>query len=163
MASDSIVFPVHLDAARVLELDGRTWFRRPEFHVTTFTPDDLAAATGIDEDVLADAGERHRVALEAVRPIRFDGRVAHVRAGDGRETLVAFCAVEGLPAVFDRLAAAVGRALPYPPTHVTLYTILPGMKGIGLATDAAVAARATPLGPAAAATVLGSLRRFAGA
>lgn len=152
------MFPVALEAPEVVEVAGRTWYRRPEFHVTTFIPDDLAAATGIDEATLAAAAEAERDELEAVRPIRFDGRVAHVRAEDGRETLVAFCDVGGLEPVFARLSARVGRELPRPPTHVTLYTAAPGMKGIGLATPDDVRQRAEALPDQQAAVVLRTVR-----
>jgi hypothetical protein len=76
-----------------------------------------------------------------------------VHAEDGRHTLVAFCDVAGLEDVYRRVSAAVGRVLPVPPTHVTLYTSQAGMKGIGLSTAAHVAARATPLPEADAAVV----------
>jgi hypothetical protein len=150
---ESHVFPVELDVPEGLHVAGRDWFRRPEFHVTTFTPGDLAEALDVDEAALVRAGARHADELTQRRDIRFDGRVARVHADDGRETLVAFCDVVGLDDVYERLSAEVGRSLPLPPTHVTLYTSQPGMKGIGLSTAAAVAAHATAL-PAADAAVL---------
>jgi hypothetical protein len=149
----SYVFPVELEAPERLHLAGRDWFRRPELHVTTFTPADLADTFDVDEAALVRAGARHRDELTQCRDIRFDGHVARVHADDGRQTLVAFCDVAGLDVVYERLSASVGRALPVPPTHVTLYTAQPGMKGIGLSTAAAVAAQATTL-PAADAAVL---------
>jgi|SRR4051794_1386403 hypothetical protein len=156
---ESLVFPVELDLPACLHVAGRDWFRRPELHVTTFTPDDLAVTFDVDAAALLRAGEQHRDELTRRRDIRFDGRVAHVHADDGRETLVAFCDVAGLDAVYRRLSAAVGRPLPVPPTHVTLYTSQPGMKGIGLSTAAAVAAHATPLPAADAAPLRRHLRQ----
>jgi hypothetical protein len=155
---ESLVFPVALDLPEVVQVRGRAWYRRPELHVTTFIPDDLAAATGIDEATLAAAAGAERPELEAVRPIRLDGRVAHVRAADGRESLVAFCDVDGLEAVFARLSARVGRELPRPPAHVTLYTAAPGMRGIALATGDDVRERAELLPEDEAAVVLRTLR-----
>ena len=145
---ESLVFGVELDLPERLRLAGRDWFRRPEFHVTTFTPGDLADAFDVDAAALLDAGERLRDALTRRRSIRFDGRVARVDDPDGRRTLVAFCHVDGLEDVYSRLSAAIKQPLPVPPTHVTLYTSQPGMRGIGLSTSAAVAAQATPLPPA---------------
>ena len=142
---ESLVFPVELDLPERLHIAGHDWFCKPEFHVTTFTPRDLAATFDVDAEALQQAGARHRDELTRRRRIRFDGRIAHVRAEDGRRTLVAFCDVPGLDDVYRRLSAAVGRSLPVPPTHVTLYTSRPGMKGIGLSTAADVAERATPL------------------
>jgi len=153
-AGESLVFPVALDVPASIHVDRREWFRRPEFHVTTFAPDDLAEAFGIDVAALLAAGEDHRDELTRNRAIRFDGRVARVQAQDGRRTLVAFCDVAGLDAVYRRLATAVGHALPVAPTHVTLYTSQPGMKGIGLSTAAQVGARATLLPDGDAAAVL---------
>jgi hypothetical protein len=144
----SLVFSIELDLPERLHVAGRDWFRRPELHVTTFTPGDLAEAFDLDVAALRRAGARHRDELTQRRDIRFDGRVARVHAPDGRQTLVAFCDVAGLDDVYRRLSAAVGRSLPVPPTHVTLYTSQPGMQGIGLSTAADVAAQATPL-PAA--------------
>ena len=141
----SLVFGVELDLPERLHVADRDWFRRPEFHVTTFTPGDLAAAFDVDAAALLRAGEQQRDELTRSRSIRFDGRIARVHAPDGRQTLVAFCDVAGLDGVYRRLSAAIGRSLPVPPTHVTLYTSQPGMKGIGLSTAAAVAAHATPL------------------
>jgi hypothetical protein len=137
---------------------GRRWFRRPELHVTTFIADDLAEATQLDEDVLVAAAGRLRDELTAVRPIGFDGRVAQARHPDGRRTLVAFCDVDGLEDIYARLSKLVGKSLPRPPTHVTLYTAQPDMKGIGLATEAAVRALTEPLAPADAAAVLRPIR-----
>jgi hypothetical protein len=148
---ESLVFPVELDLPERLHVAGRDWFRKPELHVTTFTPGDLADTFDVDAGALLRAGEQHRDELTRRRNVRFDGRVARVDADDGRRTLVAFCEVAGLDEVYRRLSAAVGRSLPVPPTHVTLYTSQPGMKGIGLSTAAAAAAHATPLLPADAA------------
>jgi hypothetical protein len=156
---ESLVFPVEVDVPERLHVAGRGWFRRPELHVTTFTPGDLAGAFDVDAGALLRAGEQHRDELTRCRDIRFDGRVAHVHAADGRQTLVAFCEVAGLDEVYRRLSAAVGWSLPVPPTHVTLYTSQPGMKGIGLSTAAAVAAHATPLPAADAARLRRHLRQ----
>jgi hypothetical protein len=150
---ESLVFPVELNLPERLYVAGQDWFRRPELHVTTFTPGDLADAFDVDAAALLDVGARHCNELTRSRSIRFDGRVARVHAEDDRQTLVAFCDVAGLDDVYRRLSAAVERSLPVPPTHVTLYTSQPGMKGIGLSTADDVAAQATPL-PAADAAIL---------
>jgi hypothetical protein len=144
----SLVFPVELDLPERLCVAGRDWFCKPEFHVTTFMPADLADAFDVDAAALLAAAARYRDELTQRRSIRFDGRIACVQAEDGRQTLVAFCDVAGLDDVYRRLSAAVGRSLPVPPTHVTLYTSQPGMKGIGLSTSADVAAHAKPLAAA---------------
>ncbi len=154
---DSLVFPLALRLPERVDVLGRTWFRRPELHVTTFAPGDLAEATGLDADVLLALGEEHEADLTRPRRVDFDGRVARVEHDD-RATLVAFCRVDGLPDVYRRMAEAIGRAIPLPPTHVTLYTARPGMEGIGLNTHAQVAARATLLAERDAAAVLAPLR-----
>lgn len=156
--TESLVFPVALEAPQEVQVAGRRWFRRPEFHVTTFNRDDLAAATGIGAQKLAAIAEQLHDELTMVRPIRFDGRVAAVRDAAGRQTLVAFCAVDGLEEVYVRLSALAGRALPRPPTHVTLYTARPGMDGIGLSTQTDVDAKTVALAAADAHHVLAGLR-----
>ena len=156
--SDPLVFPVAIEAPAEVHVAGRRWFRRPELHVTTFSPEGLASATGLDVDMLTLIGERLCDELTAVRPIRLDGRVSVVSDIDGRRTLVAFCDVEGLEQVYERLSAIAGRELPRPPTHVTLYTAQPGMGGIGLSTAADVAAKAVALQRTAAAKVLADLK-----
>jgi hypothetical protein len=153
---ESLVFPIELELPRCLHVAGRDWFCRPEFHVTTFTPGDLAEAFDVDVAALLHAGEQRRDELTRSRSFRFDGRVARVHVRNGRQTLVAFCDVAGLDDVYRRLSAAVGRTLPVPPTHVTLYTSQPGMKGIGLTTAQDVSAHAVPLPEADAAI----LRRY---
>jgi hypothetical protein len=153
---ESLVFPVELELPGCLHVVGRDWFRTPELHITTFTPSDLADAFDVDAAALLHAGEQHRDRLTRSRSFRFDGRIARVRAQDGRQTLVAFCDVAGLDDVYRRLSAAVDRTLPVPPTHVTLYTSQPGMKGIGLSTAEDVSARAVTLPEADAAV----LRRY---
>ncbi len=155
---ESLVFPVALEAAEEVQVVGRRWFRRPEFHVTTFNPEDLAAMTGMAARQLADiAGQLHDE-LTTERPVRFDGRVSAVADADGRRTLVAFCDVDGLEQVYVRLSALAGRELPRPPTHVTLYTAQPGMGGIGLTTEAEVQAKAVALPAADARKVLRAVR-----
>jgi hypothetical protein len=156
---ESLVFPITLDLPGRLHVGDRDWFCRPEFHVTTFMPADLADALDVDAAALLRAGERHRDELTRTRSIRFDGRIARVQAEDGRQTLVAFCDVDGLDDVYRRLSAAAGRPLPVPPTHVTLYTSQPGMKGIGLSSAADVGALAVPLAEADAAVVRRHLLR----
>jgi hypothetical protein len=156
--AESLVFPVSLDVPAEVHVGGRRWYRPPELHVTTFTPDDLAQATGLPVAELVRIGERLRDELEAERPLRFDGRMAEVGAEDGRRTLVAFCDVDGLRAVYERLSALAGRELPQPPTHVTLYTAQPGMGGIGLTTRADVEAKAVPLPAGDAQRILAALR-----
>jgi len=91
--------------------------------------------------------------------VRFAGRVARAWADDGRETLVAFCDVEGLAELYETLSAVAGRALPPPPAHVTLYTATPGTGGIGLATEEQASRQTEPLAPDDAAAVLASIRR----
>ena len=153
-SGESLVFPVALYVPATVHVEGREWFRRPELHVTTFTPDDLADALEVDLAVLRAAGDAERDELTRSREVRFDGRVARVEAPDGRRTLVAFCDVDGLAGVYLRLSEAVGRPLAVPPTHVTLYTSAPGMKGIGVSTAAQVDACTTPLRGADAAALL---------
>ncbi|MBW3606785.1 MAG: hypothetical protein KY463_00265, partial [Actinobacteria bacterium] len=48
---------------------------------------------------------------------------------------MAFCDVDALEQIYGRLSTLAGRALPRPPTHVTLYTAQPEMDGIGLGTQ----------------------------
>ncbi|MDP8908605.1 MAG: hypothetical protein M3N47_05705 [Chloroflexota bacterium] len=155
---ESLVFPVALEAPEEVQVAGRRWFRRPEFHVTTFNPDDIAAATGISAQKLAEIAEQLHDELTMARPIRFDGRVSAVVDPDGRQTLVAFCDVNGLEQIYARLSALAARALPRPPTHVTLYTAQPGMGGIGLSTQADVDAKTVALPAADARNVLAGLR-----
>ena len=156
--TESLVFSVALEAPAEVQVAGRRWFRRPEFHVTTFDPDDVAAGTGIDGQRLAAIAEQVHDELTMTRPIRFDGRVSAVADPDGRQTLVAFCDVAGLEAIYVRLSARAGRALPRPPTHVTLYTAQPDMAGIGLSTQADVDAKTVALPAADAQNVLAGLR-----
>ena len=160
--TESLVFPVALHAPAEVHVAGRRWFRRPEFHVTTFNPEDLAAAADIAAKKLAAIAEQLHDELTMARPIRFDGRVSAVEDPDGRRTLVAFCDVDGLEEIYARLCALSGRALPRPPTHVTLYTAQPGMDGIGLSTQADVDAKAVALPAADALDVLAGLRSALG-
>ena len=122
---ESLVFPVELAMPKELIVDGCRWYSRPEFHVTTFTPSDLADALGVDERVLLVVGESRRPELTRCRTIAFDGRVARLEGGDGGRTLVAFCDVEGLDAVYSLLDADVRQSLERPTTHVTLYSRSP--------------------------------------
>ena len=156
--TESLVFPVALEASEEVHVAGRRWFRRPEFHVTTFNPEGLATATGLRAQRLAEIAEPLHDELTTARPIRFDGRVSAVVHPDGRQTLVAFCDVDGLEEIYARLSALAGRALPRPPTHVTLYTAQPGMDGIGLTTQADVDAKTAALSAADAHHVLAGLR-----
>ena len=158
LVTESLVFPVALDAPEEVQVAGRRWFRRPEFHVTTFDPGDLAAATGVGSEKLVEIAEPLRGELTMARPIRFDGRVSAVVDPDGRRTLVAFCHVDGLEDTYVRLSALAGCTLPRPPTHVTLYTAEPDMEGIGLSTQADVDAKTAALPPADAHNVLAGLR-----
>ena len=156
--TESLVFPLALEAPEEVQVAGRRWFRRPEFHVTTFNRDDLAAATGIGTQKLSEVAEQLHDELTMTRPIRFDGRVSAVVDPDGRQTLVAFCDVDGLEELYVRLSALAGRELPRPPTHVTLYTAQPDMDGIGLSTQADVDAKTVALPAVDAHNVLAGLR-----
>ena len=151
------MFPVALQAPEEVHVVRRRWFRRPEFHVTTFNPQDLAAATGLDAQELARIGAQLNAELTAARPLRFDDRVSAVSDDDGRRTLVAFCDVDGLEQTYERLSALAGRELPRPPTHVTLYTAQPGMEGIGLSTQRDVEAKTVALPATEAKKVLAAI------
>lgn len=157
--TDPLAFPVALEAADEVQVAGRRWFRRPEFHVTTFNPEDLAAATGLAAQLLADLGEQLHDELTAARSIRFDGRVSVATHADGRATLVAFCDVDGLEETYEQLSSRAGCELPRPPTHVTLYTVQPAMGGIGLSTQADVERQTVALPAADAKKVLAAVRR----
>ena len=90
---ESLVFPIKLDLPGCLHVAGCDWFCRPEFHVTTFTPRDLAEALAVDVEALLHAGEQRREELTRRRASGLTGALARVHAEDGRQTLVAFCDV----------------------------------------------------------------------
>jgi hypothetical protein len=78
---ESLVFPIELELPGCLHLVGRDWFCTPEFHITTFTPGDLADAFDVDAVALLHAGEQRRDGLTRSRSFRFDGRIACPRPG----------------------------------------------------------------------------------
>jgi hypothetical protein len=98
---ESLVFPIKLDLPGCLHVAGCDWFCRPEFHVTTFTPRDLAEALAVDVEALLHAGEQRREELTRRRVSGLTGALARVHAEDGRQTLVAFCDVAGLDDVLE--------------------------------------------------------------
>jgi len=153
-SSETIIAPIDLNVAAKVQVGGQSWFRRPEFHVTTFTPDDLAEATGVPEDILVQASQKFREELSSVRGVAFDGRVACAARSDGRRSLVAFCLAPGLDEIYEKISVAVGSNIPPPITHITLYTVQPQMKGIGLTTAAQVEAYTTMLAEDEASAVL---------
>lgn len=125
--------------AAPLRLDGIAFVPKRELHVTL-----VGRALGA---AVRDAGLR-AMALSACAGL--DWRFVRLHAwlrlekragGRRRHSIIELVDLPAMAALHARLGAALGRALPVPPTHVTLYTA-GDERGIGVP-DAAMLARCT--------------------
>lgn len=154
-ANGSLILP--LDDALPMQpvhVDGRTFAPKPELHVTL-----VGTALGAElADVLGDRLEAAtRPAFEALDwRLRRTGRGALIektgRTDAGHRgpvaSIVEFVELPALPHWYRWLGRLLGRELPLPPPHVTLYTHACA-KGIGIPTRRALRAmRRRSLDPA---------------
>ena len=153
---DSAIVPLPaLDLPRELELDGESWLRKAEFHLTAAHGPHLAgllAASGIAEQEAADRVEAamRRVTWDfEIGEIELLGELRDVR-DDGERTIVAMARMPDLDRLHERLGAEAGFEPAPPPAHVTIYTGPEERGGIGLHSAEEVERLSTPLGGPAA-------------
>ncbi len=149
---ESLLVPLpFLELPPELELEGRRWSRKNEFHVTAANTGSIVArladAAGLEEE---DAEDRAWEALSeasreaSVGAVILRDELRRVRREE-EETLIVLCEVDGLGQLFERLAERLGAELEPPPAHVTLYVEEPGAGGIGLHTGAELERSSSPV------------------
>jgi hypothetical protein len=154
----SLVVPVIVDGLpERIEVLGRTWERKREFHVTAVSRSVLEAAGRDREDRWAVVAET--ASGRAVGPMAATGEIRRVRHPDepALETLIVMVDAPGLAGLHAALSEALDAALTPPPAHVTLYSSDPG-RGIGIDDERELAERAPPLAPAAQDAVREAMR-----
>ncbi len=140
----SLVVPLAIEGLpETIECLGRRWQRKREFHLTA-----LAARLLDTPHAGSDAWDRVvRVASgRSLGPVRAEEsfrRVRHPEEPD-LETLIVMAECPGLAELVGDLSMALGRTLPVPPAHVTLYSTDP-VEGIGITNEGELAERAPPL------------------
>jgi hypothetical protein len=141
-AADTLVIAIDPRAwappSRPVEHDGCAFAPKHELHVTVVGKA-LGAqvraaivAGGLDEAALRDAFEAQRWRL------RRSGWRVHLRKDDSVESIVEPIALPAMARFHGWLGRALGRALPVPPPHVTLY-VRGDAEGIGVPDGAALA------------------------
>jgi hypothetical protein len=141
----SLVVPLEIDGLpATIDCLGRRWQRKREFHLTALAGRLLSGIADAEWEAVV------RVASGRILgPIRVGDEFRRVRGPEQSEleTIVVMAECRGLEALIDDLAHALGRPLPIPPAHVTLYSTDPA-EGIGLTDQQELAERAPPLTPA---------------
>jgi len=122
-----------------LERDGRAFAPKHELHVTV-----VGKALGAQARAAIAAGDLDEAALRRAFTaqrwrLRRSGRRVHLRKDDAVESIIEPVALPAMARFHAWLGRALGRALPVPPPHVTLY-VRGDAEGIGVP-DAATLAR----------------------
>ncbi len=126
-----------------IELAGREFDVKSEFHVTLLGREILLHAGLIDMPALAHA-IRH-----AARGVSLDVQLIddlRLVSEDEAATIIQMCSVTGSEEFFQRFAGHTGRTIARPPYHVTLYTS-GTRKGISLRSEAELQRLGRPLAP----------------
>ena len=140
----SLVVPLIVaQLPETVEVLGRHWQRKRELHLTALASRLLeppGEATGVWDRVVRVASGRE------LGPVRVGEELRRVRDPQhpGLETLIVMAECGGLQELIEDLSEAIGRPLPLPPAHVTLYSTDPA-EGIGITDQRELAERAPPL------------------
>lgn len=118
---------------------GKPWLRRTEFHVTALIPRKiiprLVAEAGLPEDtarnLLWDTIDKVSQDVR-IGDSSFTGELGLAHEGD-KDSIFAMCDTPGIADLIKGMNDDLPVELEHPPTHVTLYTLTPGI-GIGMAT-----------------------------
>lgn len=144
----SVVVPLIIDRLPAeIDVLGRRWRRKREFHLTVVSASTLESAAGglrrdawdIATEVLSNRSIGPIYASEEVRRVRNSGEPE-------LETLIVMAEVPGLEPLYRELSQALATALSPPPAHITVYSTDPA-RGIGLDDEKELASRAPALTP----------------
>lgn len=133
-----IYLPVSVDSSRLpdkVEIGEKNLTKKESFHVSLVCVKEMTGYASEDAilELFAEYVKDH--------PIEFVGFINgfhHATKGED-ETVVVRCSVSQLEEFFERLNEPLHTNIPVQPTHVTLYTLVPG-KGIGITSEAAMQA-----------------------
>lgn len=138
---ESLVIPVIIDELpESIEVLGRGWQRKREFHLTALADRLLAPPEerlDVWDSVVRVASGRELGPVSVGEDLR---RVSDPQRPE-LETLIVMAACPGLEQLIAELSAALGTELPVPPAHVTLYSSDPS-RGIGIVDERELAERA---------------------
>ena len=144
LEGQSLVIPLMVEElTESIEALGRRWHRKREFHLTVMVSrllDPPEERPDVWDRVVKVASGRQLGPVRAGEEFR---RVSHPDRAD-LETLIVMVDCPGLEQLVRDLSDALGRRLPVPPAHVTLYSSDPA-QGIGIADEQELAERAPPL------------------
>jgi hypothetical protein len=139
----SLVVPLIIEGLPgEIEVLGRWWQRKREFHLTAVAARVIDGLGGGSpwNTVIAVASGR---ALGPVQALEEARRVSHPDRPE-LQTLIVMALCPGLEELYDDLARALGAPLSPPPAHITLYSTDPA-EGIGIVDEQELADRAPPL------------------
>lgn len=142
LGTDYISLPV--EAASLAHLPGTvdaagtTLLKKTEFHISLVRVPEVARSLRKPEAWVVSRFAEHAAKGAIDGSFRFTGELRLAEAGE-RKSVVALCAVPGLPEFFDALSEEAGEGVLPQPTHLTLYTRQENM-GIHLSTQDAMAA-----------------------
>jgi hypothetical protein len=143
VAGQSLVVPLIVDGLpERIEVLGRRWHRKREFHLTAVAARVIEAVGRDDawERVIDVASGRRLGPVRARHEVR---RVTHPEQTE-LETLIVMADCPGLEDLHRALSEALNASLMPPPAHVTLYSTDPA-RGIGITDQTELADRAPPL------------------
>lgn len=109
--------------ARAVRYNGKTFQPKDELHITILSN---GTAEALKEHLDGHPGDFDLVQGHINHTgwvFKKEARYYHVVEDPGMETIIQMVEVQALDAFLESLAHIIGRELPKPPTHVTLYTM----------------------------------------
>jgi hypothetical protein len=141
----SLVVPLIIDGLpESISALSRRWERKREFHLTVLAERRLAEVAG-DRDDMWDRVIR-AASGRALGPVLRTDQVRLVTHSERPElrTIVVMVRCDGIEDLVEEISQAIGKPIPVPPAHVTVYSSDPA-QGIGITDQGELAERAPPL------------------
>lgn len=124
----TIALPVSInDLPQEVEVKGKTLHLKDSFHVSLVCAGEILKKHEVDMDNFVKKVEKDFCNFIQDNPVELTGyedEYRFVEEGDNY-TLIVMCSVSNLDKFFDLLNQTHDLNLEYPPTHVTLYSLIP--------------------------------------
>ncbi len=118
---DFVNIPVNLFLLpEKVEVLGKTWVRKNEFHISVFDPSQVAEQLGAPIEKVRKFSAQAASDI-TIGSIGFTGEVRLAKL-EKRQSIVLMCTVSGLDSFYQRFSQLADTLLAAAPTHVTIYT-----------------------------------------
>ncbi len=142
-----IALPLNFpDLPKTIEVEEETLLLKDEFHVSLVCSEKIKDKFNVEDSDFIEKLNKDFSEFETEHEIkltRFRDEYKLVEE-ENKKAVVCMCDIENLNEFFDLINKKYNLAIPYPPTHATMYTLQPNV-GIFLTNDEDIARLAKPI------------------